>query len=156
MDEAAADTPSEKSGIDRRAAIKKGVIGSAIVGVAWSAPKVEGLSLRPDYASAASGPGTFTLTFNAYGNLPGPAGDCGGGTYATANLQMSAINGQFASFQMNTAGGAVIQFNAVNTSPAAAYDNIPIGNAGGNGDFIAFAANPVPLPLTFTVSYDCT
>jgi hypothetical protein len=40
--------------IDRRSAIKKAVAGAAITGVAWSAPRVEGLSLRPNYAAAAS------------------------------------------------------------------------------------------------------
>lgn len=44
----------DESLIDRRAAIKKAVAGAAVAGVVWAAPKVEGLSLRPNYAAASS------------------------------------------------------------------------------------------------------
>lgn len=52
-DEAPADGAT--GGIDRRSAIKKMVVGGAVAGVAWAAPRVEGLSLRQDYAAAGSG-----------------------------------------------------------------------------------------------------
>ncbi len=52
---------SEKPGFDRRDLLKKGAIGAGAAGVVWAAPKIEGLSLRPDYASAGtSGPGNDT------------------------------------------------------------------------------------------------
>ena len=50
--------------IGRREAIKKGAIGAAAAGVVWSAPRIEGLNLRPNYAAAASGAGgpfNFTI-----------------------------------------------------------------------------------------------
>ena len=43
--------------IGRRDAIKKTAVGAAAAGVVWSAPRIEGLSLRPIYAAAASGAG---------------------------------------------------------------------------------------------------
>ena len=46
-------SPDEKVRIDRRTAMKA-ALGGAVVAAAWSAPKIEGLSLSPDYASAAS------------------------------------------------------------------------------------------------------
>ena len=50
-------TPAPPKRIDRRAAIKKGVAGAAVAatGVAWSAPRVEGLSMRAGFAAAATG-----------------------------------------------------------------------------------------------------
>lgn len=70
---------SERS-IDRRAAIKRGVAGAAAAGVVWSAPRIEGLSLRPSYAAAQSSPGV-TVTFNTF-DQPGTfnplTGDCWG------------------------------------------------------------------------------
>lgn len=41
----------------RRALLKKSVAAAGAAGVVWSAPRVEGLSLRPDYAAAQSGTG---------------------------------------------------------------------------------------------------
>lgn len=35
--------------------MKKAAVGAAAAGVVWSAPRVEGLSLRPNYAAAGSG-----------------------------------------------------------------------------------------------------
>ena len=39
----------------RRDLLKKSVAAAGVAGVVWSAPRVEGLSLRPDYAAAQSG-----------------------------------------------------------------------------------------------------
>lgn len=46
----------------RRSAIKKAAAGAAVVGAAWAAPKVEGLSVVPDYAAAATLPGGVGVT----------------------------------------------------------------------------------------------
>jgi|GEM_PF-5098891 len=40
--------------LGRRSVLKKGLVGGAAAGVIWSAPKVEGLTLRPNYALAMS------------------------------------------------------------------------------------------------------
>ena len=40
--------------LDRRNLLKKTAAGAAAVGIVWSAPRVEGLSLRPSYAAASS------------------------------------------------------------------------------------------------------
>ena len=41
--------------LSRRDAIHKAATGAVVAGVVWSAPRVEGLSLRPSYAAAFSG-----------------------------------------------------------------------------------------------------
>lgn len=48
----------------RRAIIKKAAAGAAVAGAAWMAPRVDGLSLVPDYASAATLTGTVSTTHN--------------------------------------------------------------------------------------------
>ena len=63
--------PDEAGRIDRRSAIKKGVVGAAVAGVAWTAPRVEGLSLRPNYAAAVSltcTPGGGDITISRFGS----------------------------------------------------------------------------------------
>lgn len=58
--------------IARRAAIKAAVAGTAAA-VVWSAPRIDGLQIIPDYAAAASctSPGVSNTNFSA--------SDCGGG-----------------------------------------------------------------------------
>lgn len=53
----------------RRAALKKAAAGSAAAATVWVAPKVEGLSLVPDYAAAGTAT-TGTITFQLDGNNP--------------------------------------------------------------------------------------
>jgi len=48
--------------VSRREAIKKAAIGAGAAGLVWSAPKIEGLSLRPSYAAAMSVVGTELVT----------------------------------------------------------------------------------------------
>lgn len=56
------ETPST---LDRRKLLKRGAFAAGVAGAAWAAPRVEGLSLRPDYAAAATNnpnqPGTFVF-----------------------------------------------------------------------------------------------
>jgi len=51
----------------RRDAIKKAAAAAATAGLVWSAPRIEGLSLRPNYASA----GSAVIGWNATINGPG-------------------------------------------------------------------------------------
>jgi hypothetical protein len=48
--------------VGRRDAIKRGAVGAGVMGVVWAAPAIQGLSLRPDYAAAASGSVTAHCT----------------------------------------------------------------------------------------------
>lgn len=48
--------------LKRREAMRRAAAGAAVAGAAWAAPKVEGLSVLPDYAAAATGTGSFTFT----------------------------------------------------------------------------------------------
>jgi hypothetical protein len=45
----------------RREAIRKAATGAALTGAIWAAPRVEGLSLVPDYAAAATFVGSVTM-----------------------------------------------------------------------------------------------
>lgn len=78
------EVPGFEQRIARRNALKKAAAGAAVAGAVWNAPRVEGLSLVPDYASA--GTGTASVTFKIgtadfgnnpayYGDDPGNAGD---------------------------------------------------------------------------------
>ena len=51
--------------LDRRAAIRKGVGAAAAAGLVWSAPRIEGLSVRPRYAAASSVTATFNVVFSS-------------------------------------------------------------------------------------------
>jgi len=52
--------------LNRRAAIKKATTGAVVAGVVWNAPRIEGLALRPNYASAGSA-GSVVARINAQG-----------------------------------------------------------------------------------------
>jgi len=47
-------TDSGDATTSRRDAIKKAAAAAATAGVVWTAPRIEGLSLRPNYAAASS------------------------------------------------------------------------------------------------------
>lgn len=57
----------------RRNLLKKAAAGAAAGGAAWVAPRVEGLSLVPDYAAAGTAT-TGVITFTLVGNGPGVLG----------------------------------------------------------------------------------
>jgi len=62
----------DKPAIDRRTAIKRGVAAGAAAGVVWTAPKIEGLSLRPNYATAMStAPGLLCVDVPAVSPMNG-------------------------------------------------------------------------------------
>ena len=54
---------NEDATTSRRDLIKKGAAASLVGGLVWSAPKIEGLSLRPSYAAAASGAGATVVDY---------------------------------------------------------------------------------------------
>jgi hypothetical protein len=79
--ESGAGMVEEASQIDRRDLLKKGVLGVGVAGVVWAAPHIDRLSLRPDYASAASVTkacsGDFTFDAPLPGTKNGPAAGSG-------------------------------------------------------------------------------
>ncbi len=46
----------------RRDAMRKAAMGAAVTGAVWASPKIDGLSIVPDYAGAGTGTGSFTFT----------------------------------------------------------------------------------------------
>lgn len=103
-----------QSQIDRRTAMKA-ALGGAVVAAAWSAPKIEGLSLSPDYASAASqttvnpvSPGTSAAWFTHNSQTAGASRCVGAGSGISCNTwnatQVSyAIPSTTESFTLNAA-----------------------------------------------------
>lgn len=68
-DTAQGDPEQSKDVHGRRDVLKKAAAAGITAGVVWSAPRVEGLSLRPDYAAAQTGGGaSFDLTLSASGH----------------------------------------------------------------------------------------
>ncbi|MCO5311826.1 MAG: hypothetical protein M9952_02690 [Microthrixaceae bacterium] len=75
--------------VARRDALKKAAAGAAVGGVVWAAPRVEGLSLVPNYASAGTataGPITFVIESTSRSD--------GGGYYADSDVSnWGTLNG---------------------------------------------------------------
>jgi hypothetical protein len=118
MTESADGTPMEEAlpkgaGMDRRAAIKKGIVGSAIAGVVWSAPRVEGLSLRPDYAEALSNNNTkfVNLVYNGGDFHFSKDSSCGAGTFHVNLVTRDATDFDGA-FSFTGTVGDVVSCNA--------------------------------------------
>ena len=59
--------------VDRRTALKKAATGGVVAGAVWVAPKVEGLSILPDYAAA--GTGTANVNFRIQSTSRGGSWD---------------------------------------------------------------------------------
>ncbi len=55
------DDGGEAARLKRREAMRRAAGAAAVAGATWSAPRVEGLSILPDYAAAATGTGSFTF-----------------------------------------------------------------------------------------------
>jgi hypothetical protein len=100
------EVPGFEERIARREAIKKAAAGAAVAGAVWTAPRVEGLSLVPDYAAAGTATAVIEKTFQIgtadFGNCPGyycddpgVAGDgcdnLGDDNYAVANAANPGI-----------------------------------------------------------------
>lgn len=82
---------------DRRAMLKKAAVGFGAAGAAWAAPRIEGLSLKPDYAAAATVRGTFTFKRSPTG-CPNPflsaADDCWGACKCNPATTNHTIGGE--------------------------------------------------------------
>ncbi|UDY33964.1 twin-arginine translocation signal domain-containing protein [Dermatobacter hominis] len=65
-------TPGDNT-TSRRSALKKAAAAGAVGAAAWAAPKVEGFSIAPDYASAGTST-SIDVTLRLNGNGPGLAG----------------------------------------------------------------------------------
>src|SRR5207244_411428 len=63
------DLEQDEGTIGRRDVLKRSAVGAAAAGIVWAAPTITGLSVRPDYAAAAS-PGTCQGTFGANADVP--------------------------------------------------------------------------------------
>lgn len=87
--------------VDRRSAIKKAAVAAATAGAVWSAPRIEGLSLVPDYAAAGSFTGSVDVNFDDFlgpGTTdwwgPAPGGGTQTKTFSTPGGPFSvSING---------------------------------------------------------------
>src|SRR5437870_813866 len=51
-------------GLSRREMLTRGAVAAGTAGVMWAAPTIQGLSIRPDFAAAASGPCSGPRQFN--------------------------------------------------------------------------------------------
>lgn len=109
-----ADTRDEVDETDdgsttRRGLLKKGLVGAGAVGAVWAAPRIEGLSVRPDYAAAQSfgfgtppqpPPGGFSVVLSPLAPIgPGIVGANG-----TGSVPLSGVgSGYPGTFQFNIA-----------------------------------------------------
>lgn len=93
--------------------MKKAAVGATAAGIVWSAPKVEGFSLRPDYAAAGSGVGgggvvagnvNLIFTFTDFQDLTSAAGTTQLGSNASGNPAFASVRG----FAQRTRSGAAI------------------------------------------------
>ncbi|MEM7091570.1 MAG: hypothetical protein AAF567_01100 [Actinomycetota bacterium] len=108
----------EPETVNRRDMIKKTAAGAAIAGVVWSAPKIEGLSLRPNYAAAGSG-GPFNASVSVMGTGTFSAAFNGG----AGNIQISANTGGasspiIAAITPTLNGGGDVAWNAADGGAA--------------------------------------
>ena len=154
MNDAVGDEP-----MNRRAMLKKAAVGASAAGLVWSAPRVEGLSLRPNYAAAASGAVTsvvFDLRFNSTsvtGTLDKPLGN---GNVRLATAVTANNDGVFT-------GGAdinVLSFNGggtANVGSIAGFDPAAWNSAISAATIdMNFAANTPQWPLNIRFNIVCS
>ncbi len=72
-EEDVSELASDAGRIARREALKKAAAGGVVAGAMWMAPRVEGLSLVPDYASAGTATGLTKVFTIDTGGSDGPA-----------------------------------------------------------------------------------
>lgn len=117
---------------NRREALKKAAVASAVAGTLWAAPRVEGFSLLPDYAAAGTAtPTGIRLQFNS----PGP--NVGGDVFSGAPY---------------TTGTPPITVTGSGSTNAVATLNAPLGNAGN----VTANLGPVPADADKTATITVT
>lgn len=152
------EEPTEQ--LDRRAAIKKAAIAGAAVGAVWSAPKIEGLSLRPNYAAAQTGPApqNWSAFLSFSGSAPfenlftgcvvnsGSANASGGSV--SANVSGSGLGAATLTIDRYDASGGAVG----GTFDAPATD-------GSFASAFVFTARPaggmLPFPLVLKGTFNC-
>lgn len=107
-DEPTAEPVADPALIDRRSAMKKAAAAAAAAGAVWSAPRIDGLSLVPDYAAAGTYSGSVTSNWDYW---PGPG---------TTDWWM-APNGPAVTQNYNTPSGSFsVTLNTPNRADSAA------------------------------------
>lgn len=83
--------PDNPDRIARRAALKKAAVAAAAAGAVWAAPAVEGLSIVPSYAAAATAPAgspTTIITIGSAGSEKNVGSGCNPGSHWWAMTQL--------------------------------------------------------------------
>jgi len=131
--------------IGRRDALRKAAAGAATAGIIWSAPRVEGLSMRPNYAGASSHT-TETISVQLNSNSVGlrASGMCinGGSARMDAVLVSTSIDASYA-----VGSGATLVSVAVTDGPGQV--NSTNGNAG------TLHADGAALGTVMTLRFNC-
>lgn len=144
--------------LGRREAIKRAAVGAATAGLVWSAPRVEGLSLRPAYAAASSGGpqvGDLQVTLNALG-VQSASHVCAPGTSVKLTAVLANVGTAALNYSLNNSPGCTVVANGADiTSPFLPSTVSTPGNSNAAPiTFITNAASP-PSP-TITLHYTCT
>jgi len=140
------------SELDRRSVLKKAAVGAAVAGTVWNAPRIDGLSIRPDYAAAAStAPCSaadlpIVVVALAAGELtPAPGGGTAAppwvGTTVTVCIPVGATTVSIVATNNNAShGGAIgLEFDEVTT-----FDVTQPGGATSSGDYTSWEDNCGP------------
>ncbi|MEM7091965.1 MAG: twin-arginine translocation signal domain-containing protein [Actinomycetota bacterium] len=121
-DDSTGSAESNATTTSRRDLLKKTAVGAAAAGIVWSAPKIEGLSLRPEYAAAASGDtANLAVTWNANtafnGSLHAATTALGGGTISVRGIWKRNVgNGDHKLTVPSISAGFAHGFDGVNNS----------------------------------------
>lgn len=145
---------TDDSPIGRRDAIKKAAIGATAAGVVWSAPRIEGLSLRPAYAAATS-------TAAQSGNLavsplefsPKTATFvCAPGASVTFTASLVTDSRASVNWAVNNTANCTVVANGLNLNGGWTPDQAPTPGTGG-GPIIFDGGIIAP---TITIGYSCS
>ncbi|MEM7091665.1 MAG: hypothetical protein AAF567_01585 [Actinomycetota bacterium] len=143
----------------RRELIVKSAAAATVAGVVWSAPRIEGLSLRPSYASASSG-GSGQFIYNSslgQSNYSATGSPCclGSGSFklngsasVMAAADPSGASLAFIGGDWNYDGPGTL--SAVNADPPALNVNVNLVNQ----RFTAMANTTLPA-ATVTFNFNC-
>jgi hypothetical protein len=105
----------DREGLSRRDALKRGAIGTGVVGVAWAAPAIVGLSSSPAYGATSSN-SHVPCTGDASFDIPIPCPVPGGGStdvtpQGDCGKQHITADTHWADLTPNDPGGSPVKFN---------------------------------------------